>query len=29
MQLLGELGDVQKRLDRIPDGLRALLAEDS
>jgi hypothetical protein len=29
MQLLGELGDVQKRLDRLRDGLRALLTEDS
>jgi hypothetical protein len=29
MQMLGELADVQKRLDRLRDGLRALLYEDS
>jgi hypothetical protein len=29
MQLLGELGDVQKRLDRLRDGLQTLLSEDA
>jgi hypothetical protein len=29
MQLLRELGDVQQRLDRLRDGLRALLGDDA
>jgi hypothetical protein len=29
MRLLGELGEVQGRLDRVRDGLRALLSEDA
>jgi ABC-type phosphate transport system auxiliary subunit len=29
MRLLAELGDVERRLDRLQDGLRALLSEDS
>jgi hypothetical protein len=28
LRLLGELGDVQRRLDRLRRGLRALLGED-
>ena len=28
MRLLGELGDIQQRLDRLRQGLRALLGED-
>ncbi len=28
MRLLGDLGEVQGRLDRLSDGLRALLADD-
>jgi hypothetical protein len=29
MRLLGDLGDVQGRLDQLRDGLRALLGEDA
>ena len=28
MRLLSELGDIQQRLDRLREGLRALLADD-